>query len=412
MSAPDKNALPDRVRPFSKTQTDKRWLHWIVGRNPAPTENEWRQMAQALWDGDEPMDQLVDWMLAEKAPDRRQLFERALTNGIESLDLAAGPLQEFFAIIDKEPAWLDRNLLEEGVRFIHGTGLAAPYVLRDFALMGGYLLSGFNQALILTGALNKSASQRIAETGRWWIDCTESLGLSRFGMGFKSTIRVRWVHALVRRNLKKNPQWDSARWGAPLSQIDMVATYLAFGPVMLGGLRVLGIPVTPRESRAVMHLWKYAGWLMGVEERWLVDDERQGILRLYHTFMTQSRPDESSRLLGRALSQEPLSRTYARFETWHRQLAYHQHLSVSRLFLGKKGLEDLGLPRHIHAWFPVLTVIPRLAAYCTGRFLLNPERLQQQGRKLQLEALASMFGEKSQQIMSADPHLSLARERI
>ncbi len=49
----------------------------------------------------------------------------------------------------------------------------AVYVLRDLALMGGYLLSGLNQALIMTGALNKDAAKRFAETSKWWMDCTE-----------------------------------------------------------------------------------------------------------------------------------------------------------------------------------------------------------------------------------------------
>jgi len=154
--------------------------------------------------------------------------------------------------------------------------------------MGGYLLSGFNKALILTGALNKGAAQRIAETGKWWIDCTEHGGMEKHAAGYRSTLHVRMVHAMVRRHLPKNPEWKNEEYGLPVNQIDMVATYLAFGPVMLVGMRALGIPVLPRDSRAVMHLWKYAGWLMGVEDKWLVDDEREGLALLYKTYMTQS----------------------------------------------------------------------------------------------------------------------------
>jgi hypothetical protein len=79
--------------------------------------------------------------------------------------------------------------------------------------MGGYMLSGFNKTLVLTGALNKGASARIAETGKWWIDCTETDGMRRGGPGYKSTLHVRLVHALVRRNLQKRPDWDSQRMG-------------------------------------------------------------------------------------------------------------------------------------------------------------------------------------------------------
>ncbi|MCG8392346.1 MAG: oxygenase MpaB family protein, partial [Pseudomonadales bacterium] len=58
-------------------------------------------------------------------------------------------------------------------------------------------------------------------------------------------------------NLAGREDWEDSKWGMALSQVDMVATYLGFCVVMLGGLRKMGVPVTPRESRAVMHLWKY-----------------------------------------------------------------------------------------------------------------------------------------------------------
>lgn len=58
-------------------------------------------------------------------------------------------------------------------------------------------------------------------------DVTSDYGLDRFGPGFITTIRVRLVHALVRRNLsmKKECEWN--KWGQPINQIDMLATYLA-----------------------------------------------------------------------------------------------------------------------------------------------------------------------------------------
>ena len=69
---------------------------------------------------------------------------------------------------------------------------------------------------------------------------------------------------------------------------------------MLGGVRMLGIPVTPRESRGVMQLFRYAGWLMGVDERWLVETEREGLVRLYHAVLTQGQPDWTTQELARA----------------------------------------------------------------------------------------------------------------
>ncbi|MEK5760821.1 oxygenase MpaB family protein, partial [Acinetobacter variabilis] len=86
----------------------------------------------------------------------------------------------------------------------------------------------FNQPLILTGALKKEAGTRLAETTKWWVDITEPQGLSRLSAGFTSTIYVRFIHALVRRQLKKSDRWDSEVWGVPLNQFDLAMTNLAF----------------------------------------------------------------------------------------------------------------------------------------------------------------------------------------
>lgn len=377
------------------------WMRLALGRDPSPSKAEWADMVAALMQGDPAMDKCVAWMFEHGAREGRDLFYRALANGIDSIPDAPAPLRDFFNEIERVPDWVDWELLDEGVRFHHRIGLAGPYILRDLALMGGYLLSGFNQALVLTGALNKGAGQRIAETGKWWMDCTEENGLRRFGPGFRSSVEVRLIHAMVRRHLPSRPEWDVAEYGLPVNQIDMVATYLAFGPIMLLGVRAMGIPVTRRDSRAVMHLWKYVAWLMGVEEKWLCDDERQGLVRLYHTFVTQSPPDWTSRELGHALSEEPLTREipwlkdFPKVHEWRLKLQYQMHLSTTSLFLSKKQRRQLGLPERIYPWFPLLTAGPRFVWYSSQSiFPGSRRRLEKLGRFLQVNSLTEMYGIK------------------
>lgn len=377
------------------------WLRLALGRDPSPTREEWQEMVAALMQGDPAMDRLVEWMFASNPKEGRRLFNQALEKGIASVPDAPAPLREFFEEIEHEPEWLDWELLDDGVRFIHRIGLAGPYILRDLALMGGYLLSGFNRALVLTGALNKGAAQRIAETGKWWMDCTETDGMRRFGPGFRSSVEVRLVHAMVRRHLPSNPEWDNSEYGLPVNQIDMVATYLAFGPIMLLGVRAMGIPVTRHESRAVMHLWKYVAWVIGVDEKWLVDDERHGLVRLYHTFVTQSPPDWTSQELGAALAREPLERVipwlkdFPQLHQWRVKLQYHMHLSTTSLFLNKERRRQLGLPENIYPWFPLLTAGPRFLWYSSQRlFPKSRQRLEKLGRRLQVGLVGLMYGKQ------------------
>ncbi len=389
--------IPSRVRPFARKKSSA-WQRFLLGRDPSPTRAEYERAVAATTEGDPAMDALADWM-SSGVPDARALFRQALEHGLDSLPEPPQPLREFFEAVAQEPAWLDRALLDEACDFIQRAGMAGPYVLRDLALMGGYLLSGFNQSLVMTGALNKDASARLSETGQWWLECTQRGGLTRFGAGFRSTLQVRLVHAMVRRHLSRHPEWDHEKWGLPISQIDMVATYLGFCVVMLSGLRMLGIPVTRRESKAVMHLWAYACWLMGVEERFIVHTEREGIVLLSHALMTQSRPDWTSVELGRALSQEPLTRTYARFQGLQRRFAYHKHLSVSRYFLTPKKMRALGLPDGVLPWFPLLTAGPRCLSYLVQRALPGLRKGHAaRGRAMQAAELRRMFGKEKPRV--------------
>lgn len=401
-------AIPTRVRPYAKTQMPTpAWQRLLLGRALSPSRDEYDAVVAALNDGDPAMDALVAWMVEFGPREARVLFEQALAGGIASVAAAPAPLRAFFATVDTPPAWLDPALVEDGIRFIHAAGLTAPIILRDLALMGGYLLSGFNQALVLTGALSKGTSQRIAETGKWWLDCTEHGGLDRYGPGFRTTLHVRLVHALVRRNLSARSDWDASVWGLPLNQIDMAATYLGFCVVLLGGLRKLGIQATPRESRGVMQLWSYACWLMGVDAKWLRFSEIDGVVLLQHAMMTQSRPDQTSVELGRALSEEPLTRRWRGLPDWlqgpMQKLAYHQHLSVSRYFLTGEQFRQLGLPDGIHAWYPWLTLAPRALGYSARHFVPRWRGEQERrGRRAQRAALAQIFGDKPHDIIRPD----------
>lgn len=393
--------VPKRVRPFEKTQRPTPWLQrWLVGRELAPSPEEYAEACAALWDADPLMDDVVDWLFEVGPRQGRLLFERALDDGIASVPDPPPALRAFFQAVEQPPSWLDPELVEEGARYCRRLGLTATFVLRDLALMGGYLLSGFNQTLIKTGALDKGTSKRIAETGKWWVDCTDEGGMQRFAPGFKTTIHVRLVHALVRRGLRKRTDWDSEEWGLPISQIDMVATYLGFCVAMLGGVRLLGVPVSKRESAAVMQLWSYAGWLMGVSEQWIRLKESDGIVLLHHATLTQGQPDWTSRQLGRALSDEPLERRFERFQALRRKLAWHQHLSVSRYFLGAKKMQQLGLPAGILPWYPLITLAPRFVCFAAQRaFPRLRDHQERLGRRAQIAALASLFGEQPRAII-------------
>jgi len=386
-------------------------LRLVMRGDPEPDAARWQAMGQALMHGDPPMDRLVEWMFRADMKLTRPLFERALERGIAAVPDAPQPLREFFALVERRPDWVDMELVAQGALVNDRGGIDYFFVDRDLALMGGYQASAFNKALLITGALQKGAARRVAETAQWWLDCTAEGGMERFGAGFKSTLRVRMIHALVRRHIVRLPEWRLAEWGLPINQVDMAATALAFPMVMLLGGRMLGVPLTRRDSRAAMHLGRYAAWLMGVQEPWLPRDEQEGRTLLYQLSLSITNPDESSVQLGRALMDEPLQRPYARLRWLRSRYQRARHLSVSRFFLGRSGMRNLGLPTHVLPWYPLLRAPPNLLWHLS-LWLVPGGRLWQarRGRQATIAFVRSMTGAQPPKIGHAAQHITGAAD--
>jgi hypothetical protein len=336
-------------------------LRWIMPPEVEPTPARWQAMGEALMHGDAPMDELVDWMIATGMKTTRPLFDQALEHGLASLPDAPAPLRAFFESVEQPPEWLDQGLLEEGAEVFRRGGADLIYVARDVALIGGYQASAFNKTLLLTGALEKGPTPRLAETLRWALDCTVAGGMTRHGAGFESTVRVRLIHALVRRHVRRLPDWRLEEWGLPINQTDMGATLLGALVLPLLGARLMGMSQSRREREAGAHLARYVGWLMGVEPQWLAADERSALTLLYQFLLSLSNPDETSAQLARPMIDEPLRRPYPRFAALRGRFDRARHLSISRLFLGRAGMRNLGFPAHVLPWYPLLKLLVNLA---------------------------------------------------
>jgi hypothetical protein len=332
-----------------------RLLRWMIRGEAEPSPERWRAMGEGLMKGDPPADRLLDWMHQRGMREAMPLFQGALSGGIASIPDAPAPLREFFEHCERRPGWVDATKLAHGARVFQRMGMSSHYVLRDAALMGGYQASAFNKTLILTGALNGGTPRRVAETMKWVVAATDSGGMERGAEGFRSTIHVRVIHAMIRRRVAGLPEWQAEELGLPINQTDMAATWLGFSALLLVGVRAMGVPVTRGEAHAVMHLWKYICWLMGVDECWLTDNEMEGRRLLYHMLIAQTPPDDSSVQLGRALMDETLSVPYPRFQKWRARFERARHLSVTRYFTGREGMRALGLPESTLPWYPLLS---------------------------------------------------------
>ena len=379
-------------------------LLFINDRKAAPPdEQQWQRMGQSLLAGDPPADELARWIQQADSGARFRAFEAALSDAEVPLDDLAPPLRGFFQAVQEPPAWLDWQRVERGIAASALSGRTGMRVLRDLGLMAGYQASAINRTLVMTGALERGAARRVAETTKWWMDCTTAGGMRPGNEGHRTTLRVRLIHALVRQRLLQRPDWKTEEWGVPVNQLDMQATYLAFSVLFLFGQKLLGTRITHQESEDIMHLWRYIGWLMGVDDTLLCRSEQQGRIALYQNLLSQATADDTSRQLGRALMDEPLHRHYPGNQWlsghWNKQV----HLSIIRLFAGKKGMQALGLPSWVPPWYPILFT-PLNAGWCTLNRLTpgGKARLHRMGRKAQQRQLRTLFGEDRPEIKRSE----------
>src|SRR5262249_29285454 len=108
-------------------------------------------------------------------------------------------------------------------------------------------------------------------------------------------------------------------------------------------LRRLGAQFTAEESDAVMQLWRYSGYLVGVDPTLLpaTEAEARRLGALYEA--TQEPPDVDSRALVRALIEAAptLLQSYVEQTGWVPGAV----AALSRFFLGDARSDDLGIPQ-------------------------------------------------------------------
>lgn len=405
MNLPFPSRHPDRPRPVPAPVRAFALLSGI-GK---PTPAQWERLGARLTVGDEPMDDLVEWMSATGSKQVRPLFDRALSDGIASVPEAPEPLREFFAHIESTPSWVDPDLLRRGQRALRRGGADGMYIARDVSFLGGYQFASFNQTLLRTGVLEKGSNKRFAETMQWAMDVMVEDGLLPGGVGYQATVRVRLIHSFVRRHVAAMPDWRNDVWGLPINQTDMAATMVGALIAPVVGMLGMGIITSRADLAAVAHLTRYVGWLMGIEEEWLPRSFRDSIRILYHTLTALSTPDETSRQLAVPMAEDPLEWHYGIFSGLRRRLAKAQHLSITSGFLGPNTMRDLGLPAFVPPWYQLVRLPLNLARSADALLLPGGmDRAVARGRREHDALMRTMMGDDQVAIGASATHGKVA----
>ncbi len=376
----------------------------LLGRIDEVDEELMERIGRAFGERDEAGARLAEAIrMRAGAPGKVTMgqLRTALEHGVASVESPPPALAEFFAEVEATPDWVDWELVEEGGRVFTRLGQNAADVLLQLSLISGYRFGGPPDLLVATGGLTGSTTRRrLGETQHWAVSLRRPGALrppepgSPSGEGWRLTVHVRAMHALVNAGFEQ--RWDTDRWGLPINQADQAATLGLFDGVLIIGCRALGVPLSRRDARALMHLWKYVGWLMGVDEDFLVDDEWERHRINYHVLLAQAEISEAGPQLAQAAVRVQRERRYPgwvgplqQVRGWYET---ERLLSMLTVFLGVRSMRELGLPTR-PPWAHAYVVPLNLVRYrILGRTEKGRDRLERRGRRQADALLAGYFG--------------------
>ncbi|MFT7024605.1 MAG: hypothetical protein ACJA07_003722 [Rhodococcus sp. (in: high G+C Gram-positive bacteria)] len=243
----------------------------LTGTDAFPTDTQARAFTADLFAGDPVAERYIDEVFDGPIGSKRgrEMLDEALVHGIDAVEDAPEAMKALFAEFEDVPDWVKPELVEQGAAIWRRWGTML------FAIAGTTTLGMYTEAAVATplslagGYAGDNALRRFLETGRFWIDVSEQGALLEPGSKGRATaMRVRVMHVSVRRRVEGHPEWDTEKWGLPISQSYMLLTLIGGSVAPALALWTLGYQTSKKEIYALIHFQRYMGYLLGVRARW------------------------------------------------------------------------------------------------------------------------------------------------
>jgi hypothetical protein len=308
------------------------------------------------------VDPLGDEVVAaiEATPGGWRLFDEATQHGVDAVANAPACFRALFDQVEHVPMWVDWDTIDRGGEVLLRAGPLGGIVLSLKSLVLGYASPGGNKPLVFSGRLEEQAARRINETARFVQATITPGGMRPHGEGWRITVKVRLIHAHIRRMILRSPRWEAAVWGAPVNQHDQLGTLLLFSVMVLQGLRQLGMRIAPEAAQAYIELWRWSGWLLGVDPELLPATEAEGTRLGDVLAATLGDPDDDSRRLTRALLESPMKRARTPRERANAGRVMRFSAAMCRELLGDEMADALAVPRT--SWRYLVPFVRRLVS--------------------------------------------------
>ena len=295
-------------------------------------------------------DPLADAVISAMEGLNGEDISRFMNAGMEqdAKGLAAAPqaFRNLFDTLEAAPAWYDRNAVLVGRRAFHDH--------LDLFIIGFIVITlrNFNSLMsrvfFLTGQETTNQGLRLIRNNIRYLTETLMLpgALDREGNGWRFSVRIRLVHARIRRQLRRSGHWDEAVYGVPISAANMGLTSANFSASLISDVKRLGADLSPDACTGLMQIWRYASWLIGTPESLLFagnESETAELARIGH--LCEPPPDRVSTVITNATVRAMPAVAGLTDPAAGRALVEHGY-RVSRALLGDELADQYGFPQH------------------------------------------------------------------
>ena len=316
--------------------------------------------------GDPVMDAVVEELASLPQRQVHRFIQAGMEVDREGMRNAPQLLRDFFIDAPQpDPDWLDHDALAPGVRAFQRNS-----VIVLSAFVTGVLLDGFStlisKSFVQTGRIFDNGVWRLRQNNRHQMEIFWPGGLERHGDGWKLSVRIRFVHAQIRRLLAQTEEWEHDAWGVPVSAAHLGYAVACFAARTVRHSKALGARYSPEERASFHDVWRYAGYLMGIPETILFTDESHA-LHIYRIgSMCEPPPTREAIIMTNALANSaPLVAGIV--DTEERKKVVKRNIyPISRALIGNKLADQLNFPPNrlpfALFWFRLDQRIQRLRA--------------------------------------------------
>lgn len=250
-------------------------------------------------------DPLADAAVASFANNARGVVPAGFDDLLSACEAAArngdAASQAFIDQVSSVPDWVRVEDFELGHRLFRRNGVLT-FLIGISVLVSSYGGYKDNKVLALSNRLGEGdAFRRAVETAQFTLDVTEPDGMRVGNVGWRSVLQVRLLHARVRQFCARG-NFPIDLYDQPINQEAMCGAVMLFSHGVIRALEILGVYVSDAEKASYHALWRYAGWLMGVDLA-LLPKHHIGEVALFDLHQYDYQPDaDTDRLFDGTVS--------------------------------------------------------------------------------------------------------------